>query len=415
MKKILAIMLAVGILLSTAGCTKTVGTNLMENVTPQNVNNLPSVDSGTAGAADFGVRLFQMSMEADENTLISPLSVLYALSMTANGADGETRRQMEEVLGMDVASLNSFMKAYMEKLPAAEAYKMSIANGIWFRDDPSFEVNQAFLQTNANYYNAAIRKAAFDEATRKEINDWVKTNTDGMIPDIIDQIHPAAVMYLVNALAFEADWEQQYEEFQVRDGSFTTEDGTVRDVQMMHGTEHRYLEDEQATGFIKYYEDRRYAFVALLPKEGVTVGDYVEGLTGEHLLQMLSEPEDIMVLTTIPKFETEYSTQMCGVLREMGMTDAFSQNDADFSKLGIYHADGANIFINEVLHKTFISVAEQGTRAGAATAVIMYAAGAPAEKPEYRTVNLDRPFVYMLIDCETNLPFFIGTMMDSNI
>lgn len=415
MKKILAIMLAVGILLSTAGCTKTVGTNLMENVTPQNVNNLPSVDSGTAAAADFGVRLFQMSMEADENTLISPLSVLYALSMTANGADGETRRQMEEVLGMDVASLNSFMKAYMEKLPAAEAYKMSIANGIWFRDDPSFEVNQAFLQTNANYYNAEIRKAAFDEATRKEINDWVKTNTDGMIPDIIDQIHPAAVMYLVNALAFEADWEQQYEEFQVRDGSFTTEDGVVRDVQMMHGTEHRYLEDEQATGFIKYYEDRRYAFVALLPKEGVAVGDYVEGLTGEHLLQMLSEPEDIMVLTTIPKFETEYSTQMSDVLREMGMTDAFSQNDADFSKLGIYHADGANIFINEVLHKTFISVAEQGTRAGAATAVIMYAAGAPAEKPEYRTVNLDRPFVYMLIDCETNLPFFIGTMMDSNI
>ena len=412
MKKILAIMLAVGILLSTAGCTKTVGTNLMENVTPQNVNNLPSVDNGAAAAADFGVRLFQTALEDDKNTLISPLSVLYALSMTANGADGETLAQMEEVLGMDIQGLNSFMKAYMEKLPAAEAYKMSIANGIWFRDDPGFEVNRDFLQTNADYYNAEIRKAAFDEATRKEINDWVKTNTDGMIPDILDQIHPAAVMYLVNALAFGAEWEQQYEEFQVRDGSFTTEDGAVLDVQMMHGTEHRYLEDEQATGFVKYYEDRRYAFVALLPKEGVTVGEYVEGLTGEHLNHMLSEPEDIMVLTTIPKFETEYSTQMSGVLREMGMTDAFSQNDAYFSKLGIYHADGANIFINEVLHKTFISVAEQGTKAGAATAVIMYAAGAPAEKPEYRTVNLDRPFVYMLIDCETNLPFFIGTMMD---
>ena len=143
-------------------------------------------------------------------SLISPLSVLYALSMTANGADGETRKQMEEVLGMDIQGLNSFMKAYMEKLPAAEAYKMSIVNGIWFRDDPGFEVNRDFLQTNADYYNAEIRKAAFDEATRKEINDWVKTNTDGMIPDILDQIHPAAVMYLVNALAFEAKWAQEY-------------------------------------------------------------------------------------------------------------------------------------------------------------------------------------------------------------
>jgi serpin B len=102
MKKILAIMLAVGILLSTVGCTKTVGTNLMENVTPQNVNNLPSVDNGAAAAADFGVRLFQTALEDDKNTLISPLSVLYALSMTANGADGETRKQMEEVLGMDI-------------------------------------------------------------------------------------------------------------------------------------------------------------------------------------------------------------------------------------------------------------------------------------------------------------------------
>lgn len=383
----------------------------MENVTPQVVNDVPNVDAGAAAAADFGVRLFQTAMEADKNTLISPLSVLYALSMTANGADGETLAQMEEVLGMDIQSLNSFMAAYMKNLPASEAYKLHLANGIWFRDDPSFEVNQDFLQTNANYYNAEIRKAAFDEATRKEINDWVKTNTDGMIPEILDQIHPAAVMYLVNALAFEAKWAQEYEEFQIRDGSFTTEDGTVRNVQMMHSAEHRYLEDEQATGFIKYYEDQRYAFVAMLPKEGVTVAEYVEGLTGEHLKRMLDEPEDILVETAIPKFETRCDVQMSEILQQMGMNDAFSKNDADFSRLGIYHSDGSNIYISRVLHKTFISVAEQGTKAGAATVIELPAEGAFAN-PEYRTVTLDRPFVYLLIDCETNLPFFIGMMMD---
>lgn len=411
MKKILAIMLVVGILLSTTACTKTESTNLMENITPQVVNDEPNMDAGAAAAADFGVRLFREAMEADKNTLISPLSVLYALSMTANGADGETLAQMEEVLGMDIQSLNSFMAAYMKNLPTSEAYKLHLANGIWFRDDPSFEVNQDFLQTNANYYNAEIRKAAFDEATRKEINDWVKTNTDGMIPEILDQIHPAAVMYLVNALAFEAKWAQEYEEFQIREGSFTTEDGTVRNVQMMHSSEHRYLEDEQATGFIKYYEDQRYAFVAMLPKEGVTVAEYVEGLTGEHLKQMLAEPEDILVETAIPKFEMQYDVQMSEILQQMGMNDAFSKNDADFSRLGIYHSDGSNIYISRVLHKTFISVAEQGTKAGAATVIELPAEGAFAN-PEYRTVTLDRPFVYLLIDCETNLPFFIGTMMD---
>jgi serpin B len=180
---------------------------------------------------------------------------------------------------------------------------------------------------------------------------------------------------------------------------------------MMHSSEHRYLEDEQATGFIKYYEARRYALVALLPKEGITVGEYVEGLTGEHLKQMLAEPEDIMVESAIPKFEMQYDVQMSEILQQMGITDAFSQNNADFSRLGIYHSDGSNIYISRVLHKTFISVAEQGTKAGAATVIELPATGAIVI-PEYKTVTLDRPFVYLLIDCETNLPFFIGTMMD---
>ena len=104
---------------------------------------------------------------------------------------------------------------------------------------------------------------------------------------------------------------------------------------------------------------------------------------------------------------------MSEVLQEMGMTDAFDWRVADFSRLGTYNVDGMNICINRVLHKTFFSVSEQGTRAGAATAVEMVAEGA-MEIVEFKEVVLDRPFVYMLIDCETNLPFFIGTMMNVN-
>lgn len=413
MKKLIALLLVLAMALGMTACSQVSANDLMKDVPAKAVDVLPDMDAGAATAADFGVRLFKTSMEEGENTLISPLSVLYALAMTANGADGETLAQMEQVLGMDVDNLNSYMLAYLDLLPETKDYKMSQANSIWFKDDPNFTIEQSFLQTNADYYGAGAYKAAFDEGTRNDINNWVKEHTDGMIPEIIDEIPDEAIMYLVNALAFDAKWADEYEEHQIREGRFTMEDGTRQDVDMMHSEEYTYLEDDLATGFIKYYKDRRYAFVAMLPNEGVTVSQYVDSLTGEHLRELLNNPQDVTVFASMPKFETEYDIEMSKVLQEMGITDAFDWQVADFSRLGTYNVDGMNICINRVLHKTFISVYEQGTRAGAATAVEMVAEGA-MEIVDFKEVVLDRPFVYMLIDCETNLPFFIGTMMNVN-
>ena len=413
MKKLIALLLVLAMALGMTACSQVSANDLMKDVPAKAVDVLPDMDAGAAAVADFGVRLFKTSMEEGENTLISPLSVLYALAMTANGADGETLAQMEQVLGMDVDNLNSYMLAYLDLLPETKDYKMSLANSIWFKDDPNFTVEQSFLQTNADYYGAGAYKAAFDEGTRNDINNWVKEHTDGMIPEILDEIPDEAIMYLVNALAFDAKWADEYEEHQIREGRFTMEDGTRQDVDMMHSEEYTYLEDDLATGFIKYYKDRKYAFVAMLPNDGVTVSQYVNSLTGEHLRELLNNPQDLTVFASIPKFETEYDIEMSEVLQEMGMTDAFDWRVADFSKLGTYNVDGMNICIKRVLHKTFISVSEQGTRAGAATAVEMVAEGA-MEIVEFKEVVLDRPFVYMLIDCETNLPFFIGTMMNVN-
>ena len=413
MKRLIALLLVFAMALGLTACSQVSANDLMKNVPAKAVDVLPDMDAGSAAAADFGVNLFQTSMEEGKNTLISPLSVLYALAMTANGADGETLAQMEQVLGMDCDNLNSYMLAYLDLLPEAKEYKMSLANSIWFKDDPNFVVKQSFLQTNADYYGAGAYKAAFDEGTRNDINNWVKEHTDDMIPEILDEIPDEAIMYLVNALAFEAEWADVYEEHQIREGRFTMGDGTRQDVDMMHSEEHKYLEDDLTTGFIKYYKDRRYAFVALLPNEGISISQYVDSLTGEHLRDLLNNPQDVTVFATMPKFETEYDIELSEVLQKMGMTDAFDWRVADFSRLGSYNVDGMNICINRVLHKTFISVTEQGTRAGAATAVEMVAEGA-MEIEEFKEVVLDRPFVYMLIDCETNLPFFIGTMMNVN-
>lgn len=360
------------------------------------------------GVFDFAVRLLQNSQEKDANVSISPLSVLNALSMTANGAGGETLSQMENVLGMSIPELNAFMKQYVEQLPRDEAYRLNLANAIWFDDDSHFTVNQDFLQTNADFYNAEIHQSPFNNITCKEINDWVNQKTEKMIPEILNEIPEDAIMYLINALAFEAEWQQTYNENQVREGTFTTEDGEEQKSEFMYGEEGAYLEDEKATGFVKYYKEGKYAFVALLPHEDVSVSEYVESLTGEHLRKMLKNVEDIKVDSAIPKFEEEYSTEMSDVLKEMGMSQAFDEKKADFSGLG--SCENGNIYINRVLHKTFISVAEKGTKAGAATAVEMKVEMAmpPTER---KTVYLDRPFLYMLIDCEQDFPFFVGTMM----
>ena len=409
---IISLLLVCAMAVNLTGCTmKVQAKDLMEGITPNNVNALDDLSSQNADVTDFAIRLFQASNEKDKNTLISPLSVLCALAMTANGAEEETLAQMEEVLGMTTEELNLYLYSYMKNLPQGDKYKLSLANSIWFTEDERFTVNQDFLQTNADYYGADIYKAPFDKQTLKDINNWVKQNTNGMIPEILDQIPPEAIMYLVNALAFEAEWSEIYEKHQVKDGEFTKEDGTKQDVKFMYCSEGTYFEDEKATGFMKRYVGGKYAFVALLPDEGVTVSEYIASLDGESLNALLANPQYATVHTSIPKFETEYKVEMSEILKSMGMTEAFDMYNADFEGFGT-STDG-NIYISRVLHKTFISVGEKGTKAGAATIVEMKD-GAAAEPTEPKEVYLDRPFVYMLVDCENNIPFFIGTMMDVN-
>ena len=407
----LSLMLVCAMMLNLTGCATTVqAANLMEGVTPNKVSALEDLSGNNSAVTDFAVRLFKASEENGKNTLISPLSVLCALAMTANGAEDETLQQMEDVLGMTTEEMNLYIYSYMQKLPQNEKYKLSLANSIWFTDHERFTVNQDFLQTTADYYGADIYKAPFNEQTCKDINNWVKEKTDGMIPSALDEIPADALMYLINALAFDAEWADVYEKYQVKVGEFMKEDGTKQECEFMYSTESNYFEDEKATGFLKYYKSGKYAFVAMLPKEGVSVSEYIASLTGESLNEMLSNPEHTTVYTSIPKFETSYSVERTEILKSMGMTEAFDPNNADFAGLG--SSTGGNISISRVIHKTFISVEEKGTKAAAVT-IVEPGDGAAMEPEQPKEVYLDRPFVYMLIDCENNIPFFIGTMMDT--
>lgn len=416
MKRFSALFLSFALILSVAGCGENSSivsqggtTNLMEGINASVVAVQPDA-AGTAAVTDFGVRLVQNSLDHGENLLISPLSVLSALAMTANGAKDATRAQMEEVFGMSIDELNVYLRWYVDSLPQGKNYSLRLANSIWLTEDTRFTPEPEFLQINADYYGADIYTAPFDESTKDAINRWVEEKTDEMIDQILDKIPDEALMYLINALAFEAQWSDMYEEHQVRDGVFTREDGSEQPVEMMYAQEYRYLSDELTTGFIKNYEDRSYAFVALLPREGISMEDYIAALTGDRIQSLLNNMHETPVQTSMPKFETEYSVELSDILVKMGMTDAFDWTKADFSALGT--SEDGNIHMERVLHKTFISVTEQGTRAGAATVVEM-TDGAAMPPDKIQEVYLDRPFVYLLIDCENGLPFFIGVLMDT--
>lgn len=428
-RKFIVSLLIAGISCGLVGCgenaaqenEKQTGTNngsvvnLMENIDKSGVaegsdanEEVENMDVFCADTIDFSIELLQENVASGEtNVMVSPVSVLTALAMTANGAEGETLSQMQQVIGENqtLDQMNQNMKAWTDGLVNTEDTALKIANSIWFKDEEEqIQVQEEFLQKNAAYYQADIYKAPFDESTLADINNWVSDKTEGRVTDILDKVPDEAVMYLINALAFDAEWQEIYFENQIQDGIFCTADGEEQTVSFMYGEESIYIQDDNANGFIKPYKEG-YSFVAILPKEGMTPAEYIASLDGEQFQNLIDGQETTNVQTAIPKFEAEYEIQLSDILKELGMRAVFDEEKADLSSLGV--SEEGNLYVNRVLHKTYISVDEKGTEAGAATAVEV--ACEMSLEMSYN-VYLDRPFVYAIIEDQTNIPLFIGTV-----
>ena len=384
--------------------------DLMGDVRAGRVNGRVADTAFIESMADFTIELFKNSISTTENknSLISPLSVMTALSMTANGANGNTLTQMEHLLGggIPIESLNEYLYSYNNNLPSSEKAKLSIANSIWFRDDESLHVEPAFLQINADYYNASLYKSAFDAGTLSDINNWVKSNTDGMIDKILDSIDDMLELILINAIVFDARWQKVYETTDIRKDIFTDITNEEQHVDFMFSTEYLYLDTVNATGFIKPYENNDYSFVALLPNENISINEFVASLTGNGFIDIINCAAPATVFASMPKFSFEYDIIMNDILELQGMPDAFNERTADFSKMAT--SEYGNIYIDQVLHKTFISVDELGTKAGAVTSVAMAGGGAPID---IMVVHLNKPFFFAIIDNTANLPIFMGTLL----
>lgn len=418
-KKMLALLMSVlsiaACALPFSGCGKTVGKvhnksvksgavrDLTEGISKNESASKAPDDEFKAAASSFAAELFKDNYSKGKTTLVSPLSVLTALALVQNGAQGDTLAQFEQALGgLDRDTLNAYMRAYCDFL--TESDELKIANSVW--TDSGAEAKRAFLQKAVDSYSAQLFSAPLsDPKTVESINSWVKKNTDGMIPKIIEKADRYAVMMLVNAIAFDAKWETPYKRSDIEKLEFTSYSGSKKKTDFMCSTENIYLKDGGAVGFMKPYKNGRFAFAALLPDENTGIDDYVASLSGEKLMKIFSSAKrGNEVNVKMPKFRAEYSTQLIDTLKKMGVKDAFDNKTADFSSL----IENRDAYIATVVHKTFIEVDENGTRAAASTLV-----GADTMSlMEPYSVCLNRPFVYMIVDTETNLPLFIGVQTE---
>lgn len=404
-RRTICILLVIAICASFAGCQKrgaqVASSNLTDDV-KLITSSVKRVDKNFKEKYnEYAINMFQNGITENKNSMVSPLSIMMALAMTANGANGETLSQMEKVLaGVKIEDLNQYLTRYSKA-----SHKLSIANSIWIKNG-IINVRESFLATNKSYYDADVFASELDSQTIKDINNWVSDKTDGMIKQLLDRFEEDTFMCLINAISFDAKWLVPYADYQVREGQFTNYDGQKVTTDFMYSDEYFYLEGDDYTGYIKQYDDGEYYMVSLLPNVDVNINDFIKGMSSDLLVDIIYNAQTTRVETSMPKFSCDYTIELNDALKNMGINDAFDGDLADFSNM--CEIVDEKVSISRVLHKTFIEFNEGGTKAAAATSVEMKceATAMPPEEP--KRVYLDRPFVYAIVDGSTGMPIFIG-------
>ena len=401
--------------------TPSVSSGNAQNLTEQ-IGTISAPDAGinaeqTEALSKASLQLFAEAVKREgehPNVLLSPTSIQIAFGMTENGAKGGTLAQMEKVIGGGIVidEMNPLLYSLSDRLRSSQEAEWNLANSIWFKNDGHWRVKDDFAQKALSWYGADIWEAPFDDSTVTDINNWVAKETKGMIPGIIDQIPEDARMYLVNAMAFEGEWMNEYTDNEIFENcQFTNADGSTSNVTMLWSNEDSYFTLGDGTGFVRDYKGGEYSFMGLLPAEGTDLDEYIASLATEdaNLAAAIKNSEYGNVIVEIPEFTDDYDIEMSEMLKDMGMDLPFDMAAADFTDMmEPVDGDGNQIWLGRVLHKTHIEVDRVGTRAAAVTAIEVEAEDSCEEYEEPVMIILDRPFIYGIIDNETGLPVFLG-------
>jgi serpin B len=354
----------------------------------------------------FAFDLFRQVLinNADEkNIFISPLSVSIALGMVWNGANGETKTEMETALkmsGMTEDEINEYYQIMLSALPEVDpSTKLNIANSIWYRE--GFPVKDEYLKVNSDYFNAEVRELDFAKPDALSIiNGWCAEKTNNLIKNPLDKISADAMMYLINAIYFKGIWVKKFEKDTYKANFFAEGGNTVQVDMMQQKDTFGYREDEMAQYLDLPYGNKAFSMTVILPSEGKTTDEVLETLDTEKWDNIINGFSTHEVQVYLPKFKTTGKYELKEPLIQMGMVKAFS-DQADFSNIS-----DIDLLISRIIHSTYCDVNQEGTEAAAVTVVEFELTSMPMNY----IFNANRPFIFVIREKSTGVILFMGKM-----
>lgn len=395
MKKIILSISLTAILFSMSNCEQT-------NPEGKSINISSDFASKTSNFAfDFWNKL-QENETVDNNYFVSPLSLHIALGMLLNGADSETKTEIQKVLGLENQSMEEINKTYaelIENLPQVDPKVVNtIANSIW--QDKNFVSEKDFIDNLTNNFNARLYTEDFaNPATVNKINQWASDNTNAKIKKILEQIEPSQVMFLINALYFKGDWTKEFKTENTQKAEFVGTNTTKMVDMMNQTTEFKYADLEEYQLVELPYGSEKYTMNIVLPKN-TSIENVVKNLNAAAWQTAQNSLAKRKVVVGLPKFKIEYSKKLNGILQQMGMVAAFSDR-ADLSKIA---KPAGKLKVGFVKQDTFVAVDEKGTEAAAVTTIGIEVTSLPV----YPEIICNKPFAFLITEKTSNTIMFIG-------
>lgn len=341
------------------------------------------------------------------NTFVSPVSVALALAMAYGGAAGGTEQSMAEALRVDDMERTEFFRisgALTRSLHGEDDVDLAIANSLWLRK--GFTFYDDFARFNRRVFEADI----FTGLHAQRINDWVKEKTREKITKIVDTVPPEVIAYIINAIYFKGTWTKEFDTKLTREEDFhLAGGGVIRWPRMRRSGEYRYLEGDGFRAACLPYGTGRVSMYVFLPDEGTGLQAFQDMMNVKAWESWMTGFQRRKGHIELPRFTMEFETSLASSLQRIGMKEPFSPGMADFSRMG--PIEKGNIYISDVIHKTYVDVNEEGTEAAAVTSVVVSVTSArPTVKPF--SLIVDRPFFFAIRDNETGAVLFIGSVFD---
>ena len=333
----------------------------------------------------------------DANVVFSPYSVYSLISMLADSTAAETKAELTDYLGTTEPSPRDTLSVMNRHLKDADQF--TSANAAVVKNTIKESIKDKYKKTLKTKYAAKL----FDsEDMINDINKWVNKKTKGMIPEIADDKVSQMIAALLNAVTFDAEWMQEYEEDDICKDKFKNIDKSSSEVQMMYSSEDYYIEGERFSGFIKPYKKDEFSFMGIRPRSNskTLMKRIIKDL---DITELYDSAKPANVEAYIPEFKSEYSKELSALLKEEGVKSVF-EDEADFSPM----VKDVPMKIEQICHKALIEVDRHGTKTAAATMAI--AVGCAPGFKELKEVKLDQPFIYAIIHNKTHLPIFVGVV-----